>query len=110
MTSRERVLAELNFQEPDKIPIDFGGHRSSGISAIAYARLKKAMGIYSGDIYVYDMIQQLAIIEEPVLQAFEVDTIELGRAFGLSSSEWKDWVLPDGTTCKITLKIKCYEQ
>jgi len=41
MTSRERVLATLNHEPVDRIPVDFGGHRSSGILAIAYARLKK---------------------------------------------------------------------
>ena len=69
MTSRERVLTALRHEEPDRVPIDFGGHRSSGISAIAYARLKQALGIDSGDIYVYDMIQQLAIVEPEVLDA-----------------------------------------
>jgi len=106
MNSRERVLAALDFREPDRIPIDFGGHRSSGISAIGYARLKEALGISTGDIYVYDMIQQLAIIEEPVLDRFQVDTIELGRAYMLDDQEWKDWVLPDGTPCKIPAMIR----
>ncbi len=105
MNSRERVLTALNFKEPDKIPIDFGGHRSSGISAIGYARLKETLGITTGDIYVYDMIQQLAIIEEPVLERFEVDTIELGRAYMLDDHDWKDWVLPDGTPCKIPAMV-----
>ena len=49
----------MNSREPDRIPIDFDGHRSSGISAIVYARLKEALGITSVDIYVYDMIQQV---------------------------------------------------
>ena len=40
MNSRERVLAALNHQEPDRVPICFSGHRSSGIAAIAYARLR----------------------------------------------------------------------
>ncbi len=106
MNSRERVLAALNYREPDKIPIDFGGHRSSGISAIAYARLKKALGISTGDIYVYDMIQQLAIVEQPVLDRFQVDTIELGRAYMHDASDWKDWELPDGTPCKIPAMIQ----
>lgn len=101
MNSRERVQSALTFRNPDKIPIDFGGHRSSGISAMAYARLKKALGVTTGDIYVYDMMQQLAIIEEPVLAALEVDTIELGRAFFLEARDWQEWRLPDGTPCKI---------
>jgi uroporphyrinogen decarboxylase len=35
MTSRERVIEALNHREPDILPTDFGGHRSSGISALA---------------------------------------------------------------------------
>lgn len=101
MTSRERVLSALQHQEPDRIPIDFGGHRSSGIAAIAYARLKQALGITSGDIYVYDMVQQLAIVEPDVLDAVGADTVELGRGFLQDDRDWKEWILPDGTPCKI---------
>ena len=89
MNSRERVLAAINHQEPDRVPIDFGGHRSSGISAILYAKLKKALGITSGDIYVYDMIQQLAIVEPLVLDAVGADVVEMGRGFMLDDKEWK---------------------
>lgn len=39
MTGRERVLAALAHRATDRVPIDFAGHCSSGISAIAYARL-----------------------------------------------------------------------
>jgi len=101
MTSRDRILCALNHQQPDRMPIDFGGHRSSGIAAIAYAKVKKALGISSGDIYVYDMVQQLAIVEPEVLDAVGADVVELGRGFMLNDSDWKDWVLPDGTPCKI---------
>ena len=101
MTSRERVHRALSHEQPDRIPVDFGGHRSSGIAAIAYARLKQALGISSGDIYVFDMVQQLAIVEPEVLDAVGADVVELGRGFMLAERDWKDWVLPDGTPCKI---------
>lgn len=101
MNSKERVKIALSHREPDRAPIDFGGHRSSGISAIAYRNLKKALGISSGDIYVYDMIQQLAIVEEEVLDAVGADVIELGRGFLTEEEDWKEWNLPDGTLCKI---------
>ena len=39
MTPRERVRATLSHREPDRPPIDFGGHRSSGIAAIAYVKV-----------------------------------------------------------------------
>ena len=100
-TSRQRVMAAVNHRETDRVPIDLGGHRSSGISAIAYHHLKQHLGIESGDIYVYDVVQQLAIIEPEVVDRFRVDTIELGRGFALSEGSWRDWVLPDGTPCKI---------
>lgn len=101
MNARERVLAMLSHLEPDRVPIDFGGHRSSGIMAIAYARLKEALGITSGDIYVYDMIQQLAIVEPPVLDILGGDVVEMGRGFMTDEGDWVDWTLPDGTPCKV---------
>ena len=101
MTSRERVLAALNHREPDRVPIDFGGHRSSGIAAIAYRKLRKALGLPERPIRVYDPIQQLAIIDDDVLDRFHVDTIELGRGFALEDEHWADWTLPDGTPCQM---------
>lgn len=105
MTSRERVLAAVDHREPDRVPIDLGGHRSSGMMAIAYHRLKQHLGISTGDIYVYDFVQQLAAIEPEVLDRFGVDTVELGRGFALQPEDWHDWVLPDGTPCKIPAHI-----
>ncbi len=99
MTPRERVLAALAHQEPDRIPIDLSGHRSSGIAALAYARLRDFLGLPRKSIRVYDPVQQLAIVDEDVLQQFGVDTIELGRAFALEDKYWAEWVLPDGTPC-----------
>jgi uroporphyrinogen decarboxylase len=110
MTSRERILNAINFKPADKFPVDLGGHRSSGISALAYARLKEYLGIHTGNIYVYDIIQQLAIVEKPVLDLFQADVIELGRGFLPDNSEWKDWTLPDGTPCRIPAFINIEKQ
>jgi uroporphyrinogen decarboxylase len=101
MTSRERILTALAYREPDRVPIDFGGHRSSGIAAMAYARLRNYLGLPVKPIRVYDPVQQLAIIDEDVLDRFGVDTIELGRAFALDDASWADWTLPDGTPCQM---------
>jgi len=100
-TSRERVMAAVDHREPDRVPIDLGGHRSSGMMAIAYDKLKRYVGITGGDIYVYDLIQQLAIIEPEVLDLLGIDTLEMGRGFALKPEDWHDWVLPNGTPCKI---------
>jgi uroporphyrinogen decarboxylase len=101
MTSRERVLAALNHTETSRIPVDLSGHRSSGISAIAYAKLRQYFGISGRPLRVYDPVQQLAVVDEEILQRFGIDTIELGRAFALDDKDWADWVLPDGTPCQL---------
>lgn len=101
MNSRERVLSALNHREPDRVPIDLSGHRSSGISAMAYARLREFLKLEPRPIRVYDPIQQLAIVHEDVLDLFQVDTIELGRGFAMEPQWWVDWTLPDGTRCQM---------
>jgi len=101
MTSRERVLTALNHMEPDRIPVDLGSHRSSGIAAIAYHRLRKHLGLEEKPVRVYDMVQQLAVVDEDVLDLFGVDVVEMGRGFLLDDGDWKPWILPDGTPCEI---------
>lgn len=101
MTSRERVLAALNHHEPDRVPIDFSGHRSSGIAAVAYPKLREFLGLPPKPVRVYDVIQQLAIVDEDVLDRFGVDTIELGRGFALDEESWSPWTLPDGSPCLV---------
>lgn len=105
MKPRERLMTAVNHSEPDKIPVDFSGHLSSGISAVAYARLKDYLDIEGGDIFVHDIIQQIAIVEPPVLDRFQVDAVQLGRGFGTDPSYWRDWTLPDGTPCKVPAHI-----
>ncbi len=106
MTPRQRVLAALSHQQPDCVPIDLSGHRSSGIAAIAYARLRDHLGLEKRPIRVYDVQQQLAIVDDDILDRFGVDTIELGRGFALDDADWADWVLPDGTPCQLPVWIR----
>ncbi|MHC4165721.1 MAG: uroporphyrinogen decarboxylase family protein [Planctomycetota bacterium] len=99
MNSRERVLAALDHRETDRVPVDFSGHRSSGIAAIAYPKLRECLGLPPKPVRVYDVIQQLAVVDDDVLDRFGVDTIELGRGFALDDESWSPWTLPDGTPC-----------
>jgi uroporphyrinogen decarboxylase len=94
-------MAALNHQEADRVPVDFSGHRSSGIAAIAYAKLRDYLGLEKRPIRVYDVVQQLAIVDEDVLDRFGVDTVEMGRGFAQEDAHWADWELPDGTPCQV---------
>jgi len=105
MRSRERVLLALEHKEPDRVPIDLGGTRATTIMALAYADLKRYLGLTSGEIRVYDINCQLAEPEKEILELFSVDVIDIGRSLPPAYPEqdicWIDWKLPDGTPCKV---------
>lgn len=101
-SSRERVLKALRHEEVDRVPIDLGGMASTGIMAVAYARLKEYLGITSGQIRIIDMGQQLAEVELPVLERFGVDVISLEHSLsGEFPGSWKPWKLSSGVPCQI---------
>jgi uroporphyrinogen decarboxylase len=72
MTSRQRLLAALAHQVPDRVPIDLGGNQT-GIHKLAYQALLEHWGL-SEPIEIMDAVQQLARPSEAVLQRFHVDT------------------------------------
>jgi uroporphyrinogen decarboxylase len=101
MTKRQRVLTALDHKDPDKIPVDCGAMRSTGIMGIAYNQLKKHLGIKEGETKIYDSVQQLAVPEQWYLDRFQIDVIDLARSFSDDSSDWKNWTLPDGSRAKL---------
>jgi uroporphyrinogen decarboxylase len=103
MNSRQRVLAAISHQEPDRVPIDVGGTRQSGIAASTYFKLKQRLGLKT-PTRVYDLYQMLAEIEEPVLERFGADVVGLNRpavAFGIRNERWRPWRLFDGTPVEV---------
>ena len=103
MNSRERVLCALDHRQPDRVPIDCGGTRQSGIAASTYHKLKERLGIHT-PTRVYDVYQMLAEIERPVMERFGADCIGLQRssvAFGIRNEGWKPWQMFDGTPIEV---------
>ena len=76
MTPRERVLAAVAHTEADRVPVDLGGMRSTGMMAMAYARLKEHLGLDDA-IHVFDAGQQLALIEAFMLKRYGADVVPL---------------------------------
>jgi len=70
MTSRERVLASLNREEPDRVPLDLGGVATT-IEAVPYNELKQYLGIRSEtELFLRDHVDP----PEEVLKRFGIDT------------------------------------
>ncbi len=104
MNSRERVRMALEHKEADRVPIDFGGMRSTGIAAIAYNKVKEHLGMSKGHTKLYDVYQQLAEPEDMMLERFHGDVVQLHRlspAFGIEIKEWKEGILPGGSKCLV---------
>lgn len=97
MTRRERIQAALHHKEADKIPVDCGSMRSTGIMGLAYNSLKRHLGITEGKTRIYDMVQQLAIPDQWYLDRFQIDSVDLSRTFADDMSDWIPWNLPDGS-------------
>ncbi|HIR25946.1 MAG TPA: methyltransferase [Candidatus Egerieimonas faecigallinarum] len=97
MTSRERVMAAVSHKQPDYVPLDLGATPSSGISAIAYNRLKKHLGMTGGHTKIYDVVQQVVYPEQEILDRFGVDVIDIGRVFNDRPEDWYDVELADGS-------------
>jgi uroporphyrinogen decarboxylase len=106
MNSRERLLMSLQHKEPDRIPVDSGACSATSISAVTYGELKRHLGVKSGSIAVYDVIEQLAMPEEWYLERFGIDVVDVTRSYCAITHDWRDWSLADGTPAMIPPWVK----
>lgn len=105
MNSRERVLKVLNHEIPDRIPIDLGSTRTSGISAIAYNKLTSELGLSNILPKMYDVVQQLVYPDPEIRKIFDVDIIDAGQAFIGNEVNWKEFKLRDNSKCLVPGRI-----
>ena len=96
MTPRERVLASINHQNPDMLPMDLGSNVSCGISGQAYGKLKEYLGITTGHNRIYDVVQQVAQPEIRILDIIGADVLDVGRVFNAADEDWYDVTLSGG--------------
>ncbi len=95
-TSRQRVLAAINHQEPARVPVDLGSNPSSGISAIAYHHVCQKLGFTDAKTRVYDVVQQLALPDERFLHHFGIDVMDTACLFNTEDKDWYNVELTGG--------------
>jgi uroporphyrinogen decarboxylase len=79
MNSKERIKTAINFQEPDRVPLDIGGTTVTAFSKIAYVEAMKYKGLSQDfDPYPIDPIQQIVIPNPEILQQLNIDTYRIG--------------------------------
>lgn len=72
MSHRQRVLAALEHQEPDRVPMDLGSTRNSSIVVEGYERLKAHFGV-QGENTLISRMMRVVDVDERILQALDVD-------------------------------------
>ncbi|MDF1515201.1 MAG: hypothetical protein P1S60_15435, partial [Anaerolineae bacterium] len=98
MNHRDRVLAALNHQVSDRVPIDLGSTRNTGILGAPYDALVRYMdlqdAIDQGDGFGMTKLLGLVTPDEAVLQQLDVDFrgIFMGKP-----DKVLEKMLPDGT-------------
>jgi uroporphyrinogen decarboxylase len=92
MTHRERVVAALNHEPPDRVPIDLGSTRVTSVAVAEYESLKAHFGIQR-ETRVIDRIQQTAAVDEEILVALDIDTRPI---LPNPPDDVRDRTLPDG--------------
>jgi uroporphyrinogen decarboxylase len=96
MTHRERVLAALEHREPDRLPMDLGTARFTGMVLGAYDSLRSRLG-FGEPGSIVDRMQQVVTVDERVLAHLDVDcrAISQGppdriRDVDLDAETWRD--------------------
>ena len=90
MSSKELILAAINHQTPERVPVDLSATPSSGISVVAYQNLIKYLGKSHLKTYVYDVIQETVQPEMELLDDFHVDVLDIGRHFNTDPAYWHE--------------------
>jgi uroporphyrinogen decarboxylase len=112
MTSRERVQAALEHRQPDMVPIDVGGCDSSTLTGIAYNKLRRhlmttkrgeaALNGGGGPPRIWDIVQQVALIDEEIRRALGGDTVGVHP----EPLRWREASLPDGSPCLVPAEFQ----
>ena len=97
MNSRQRIKKVLEHKVPDRVPIDFGASRATGIVGTAYNNLRKQLGINNGLAHMDDFIENLVGPEKEILDLFNVDIIDAAQGFLKSEDDYRKWKLDDGS-------------
>jgi len=54
LTPKERVIAAINHEEPDRVPIVIGVSNATGIKMKTYREIKERIGVNAPDDYIYE--------------------------------------------------------
>lgn len=109
MTPRERLIATLNHQTPDRVCVDFGAGGQTGMGAGAVHRLRQAvLGQSDYRVRIIEPYQMLGEIDDELRRALRLDVIGISAPmtmFGFANEGWKPFTMNDGTPVLVPEKF-----
>jgi hypothetical protein len=106
MTSKQRLQATLNHQQPDRVCVDFGATPVTGIHVSALTRLRRrVLGDDTWRVKVIEPYQMLGEVDDTLRYALGIDVIGVvGRRslFATEAKDWKPFTLFDGTEALVS--------
>ena len=110
ITSRERVLAALNYEKVDRVPVDLGGTLGTGAHVSVIANLRRALGLDEPGtrVKVVEPYQMLGEVAADLREILGIDTVNLPGTknhFGFADADWKPWRTFDGTDVLVAGKF-----
>ncbi len=99
MTSKEQVLAAMEYSSADKIPVDFGATPVTGIHVRSIENLRKYYGQEYRPVKVTEPYQMLGEIEDDLAEILGIDTVPVSpknNMFGFPNERWKEFKAPWG--------------
>jgi len=102
LTSRERVLASIKHQQPDRVPLDLGSCPTTGMHVSTVYLLRQALKLDEPDtpVKIIEPYQMLGEIKPDLRDVLGVDVVgvfPIQTALGINNENWKEWELFDGT-------------
>lgn len=92
MTSKERVMAALNHEEADRVPLDIGGFNNTCMHQLIEEEIKNKLGLENHGYLVKARSQGIVVPDQSIVDYFGVDTCSI------YINETKEWTAnPDGT-------------
>ncbi len=100
MTSRERIIAAINHQQPDRVPFDLGGLACTTLHVSSLKLLIEALGLPPRPLQLTNPLMMTGAFDPDVTAAVKSDVAAIwpgNTVFGYRNKDWKKWTTPDGT-------------
>ena len=113
MTSKERILASINHQQPDRIPVDFGGCFITGIHCSVVAALREHYGLEKRPVIIAEPYQMLGLVEDDLKDAMGIDVESIfpnRTIFGFVNENWKEYQTWWGQTVLVSEHFQVEER